>query len=405
MEKKIELASEKECCGCAACFNICPKEAISMKSNESGFLYPEINVDKCIQCGACESACPVLDELKPIIKTQPSACLIQHTDDRIRKESTSGGAFTAIAEVVISKGGIVFGAAMQEDFVVRHCCVEKKEGLSIFRNSKYVQSEIGDSYRRAKKYLLLDRWVLFSGTPCQIHGLLKYLGKKYDKLITVDLVCHSVPSPAVFAKYLELQLEKYPDINKIMFRDKTRGYDYSTMAFYKVDSNGNEKCLYRKGSESDLWFRSFLPGLCDRENCYQCIFQEYPRCSDITIWDCFTVKKLYPEFDDNKGTTSVVIWTEIGKKIIYESETIRKYDLPVDVFLSKINREKFKKLKINRDEMYRDLKILTAKDFFDKYRKATLKIKLKGIVREILYYTGLQSIAKQLKNSFGDRSE
>ena len=405
MEITIKLADLEKCCGCTACFNICSKEAITMKPAVSGFLYPEINNEKCIKCGACQKSCPALNTCKRIDKTQPSACLIQHMDDKVREESTSGGAFTAIAETIINRGGVVFGAAMHDDFVVRHCFVETKDGLSVFRNSKYVQSEIGQSFKQVKEFLLGNRWVLFSGTPCQIHGLLKYLEIKYEKLVTVDVVCHSVPSPAVFAKYLELQLERYPDTNKIVFRDKARGYDYSTMALYFKKNDGDDRCLYRKGSESDLWFRSFLPGLCDRENCYKCDYQEYPRCSDFTIWDCFTVKKLHPEFDDNKGTTSVAIWSDTGKKVLSECDNIRKHNLDINVFLSKINREDNEKIKVNRDIMYKDLNTLDANAFFDKYRKTTIKVKLKGTIRKMLYYTGLQSLVKQMKNRLGDRNE
>lgn len=407
MERVIELAKDDKCCGCAACYNACPVDAIKMEAALSGFLYPRIDYDKCIRCGKCQKACPVLNHISRETLTQPKACLIQHTNEDIRKESTSGGAFTAIAEVILRRGGVVFGAALDEDFVVRHQYVENENNLNIFRNSKYVQSEIGETYRKVKRFLNDKRWVLFSGTPCQIHGLLLFLGKKFDKLVTVDIVCHSVPSPAVFAKYMELQLSKYPDIRKIVFRDKSRGYDYSTMALYTYGANGKEKCLYRKGSESDLWFRSFLPGLCDRENCYQCEYQEYPRVSDITIWDCFTVKQLCTEFDDNKGTTSVAVWSQIGEDILLDSTSIRRHDLDIGVFINKINREVDKKLVIDRGQMYKDLHCLDAQDFFNKYRKSSIKVKLKGFTRSILYYTRLQSFVKRIVNSMsmGEKNE
>lgn len=401
MENKIQLADTQLCCGCAACFNVCPKNAITMKPAISGFLYPEIDEEKCIRCGLCQKSCPALDKIRRTDEIQPKAFLVQHIDEKIRRESTSGGAFTALAEAIIAKGGVVFGAAMQKDFVVRHCSVETVEELEIFRNSKYVQSEIGRTFAQVKEYLLANRWVLFSGTPCQIHGLLKYLHIQYEKLITVDLVCHSVPSPAVFSKYMELQLERYSGIDRVVFRDKARGYDYSTMAFYQTGTDGTSKCVYRKGSESDLWFRSFLPGLCDRENCYDCGYQEYPRCSDITIWDCFVVKELCSEFDDNKGTTSVVAWSDKAKNMINDCKNMRVHQVAVEVFLSKINREKDKKLNVDRKKMYEDLQAMNAEDFFDKYRKNTLRVKLKGIVRTVLYYTGLQSVVKQLRGRIG----
>lgn len=386
-----ELAKKNICCGCAACFNACPKNAIEMKPDETGFLYPVINTTLCIDCRKCEKVCPVLTPIKSRT-CEPHAYVGRHKDIRIRDESTSGGIFTAIAEYVISKGGIVFGAAMNKDFVVSHKYVKSIEELAAFRNSKYVQSEIRNTYCQCKECLDKGTIVCFSGTPCQIHGLCNYLGREYENLITVDLVCHSVPSPLIFKKYMELQKKRYPSVNRVVFRDKAWGYSYSTMALYE-----DSKCLYRQGSEADLWFRSFLPGLCDRENCYDCRYQSWPRISDITIWDCFVIDKLEKQFDDNHGATSVMTWTKKGSEIlksVHEKADIKEID--TSVFKGKIEREVEKKLSVNRKQMYIDAEQMSPEEFFRKYRPVTGKVRVKIIGKSILRKFGLIKIAKRI---------
>lgn len=181
-----------------------------MQPNEEGFLHPIIDYELCVECRVCEKVCPgliVRDNKNPHndVVSQPRTFIIQHKDDAIRYQSTSGGAFTAIAEEVIRTGGVVFGAVMTEGMKVRHIFVDTLDGLALFRNSKYVQSEIGENYKLARSILNTDRRVCFSGTPCQIKGLKSYLGKEYDNLITVDVVCKSVPSPLIFSKYVEFK--------------------------------------------------------------------------------------------------------------------------------------------------------------------------------------------------------
>ena len=386
-----ELAEKKLCCGCAACYNSCPKNAIEMKADETGFLYPKINQEQCVDCRVCESACPALKLIIPR-DCEPHAYVGRHRDERIRAESTSGGIFTAIAESVLEKNGVVFGAAMDDGFVVKHKSVQSKAGLFAFRNSKYVQSEIGSTYRECKSFLEEGKIVCFSGTPCQIHGLIKYLRKQYFNLITVDIVCHSVPSPLIFKKYMELQKKKYPSINRVVFRDKAWGYSYSTMALYD-----NQKCLYRKGSEADLWFRSFLPGLCDRENCYDCRYQKWPRVSDITIWDCFVIDRIEKEFDDNRGATSIMTWSDNGQSLIQEIQDradIREVN--ASIFTGKIEREMDKKITVDRKALYLDAQQMDPEEFFNKYRPTTGKVRAKIIGKTVLRKLGLINIVKRV---------
>lgn len=200
----IGINEKKNCCGCTACAEICPKNCIRMKPDEEGFLYPSVDESQCIKCNACDAVCPIQN---PVVEkeTTQKAYLVQHRDESVRLDSAAGGAFTAIATVVLQKGGVVFGAAYDENFHVRHSYVETVDELKKFRNSKYVQSELGDSFRLVKDFLQKGRWVCFSGTPCQIEGLSKFLRKPYENLVLVDVVCHGIPSPLVWDKYLEYQ--------------------------------------------------------------------------------------------------------------------------------------------------------------------------------------------------------
>lgn len=215
----IEIKEKVECCGCQACYNICPKNAIEMVADEKGFKYPKVNKDKCINCGLCEKVCPILN--KKTIENEPKVYACYNKNDEIRMKSSSGGIFTLIAEEIIKRDGVVCGAAFDEQYGLSHQFVESIEDLEKLRTSKYFQSSIEDTYRKTKEYLLNGRYVLFTGTPCQIEGLLSYLGKQYDKLYTQDIICHGVPSPKVWRKYVDYRLsidKKIPQ--SINFRDK-----------------------------------------------------------------------------------------------------------------------------------------------------------------------------------------
>ena len=387
------LAEKKQCTGCAACYSKCAKSAITMTADQTGFLYPSVKAEVCIECGACTKACPVIEDVDISINDPQAAYVLRHKDDKVRGESTSGGAFTAIAQTVLKRGGVVFGAAFNDEMKVIHCYVDNEGELYKFRNSKYVQSEIGNTFREAKAFLKEGRWVCYSGTPCQIHGLLKYLaGIDQSKLITVDLVCHCVPSPLIFEKYVDYQKKKLGNFNSLVFRDKGRGYSYSTMAIYKDGA-----CAYRNGSESDLWFRAFLHGFCDRDSCSECRFQKWPRQTDLTIWECFTVSKLAPEMDDNKGATSVIAWTDKGNGIIKDNESLDIIMVDPSVFRKKIDREHFDDLMtIDKQQMYQDAHQLDSVAFFNKYLPNTLTIKTKRVLRMSLYYTGLYGLVKKI---------
>ena len=208
----ISVTNKQNCTGCYACSSICPVAAITMEVDNEGFWYPVVNHSKCTRCGLCTKACPIIETAPhgSLNESEPEAYAAYYTDDQVRLQSSSGGLFTLLAETVISSGGVVFGARFDEDFNVIHDCVEKIEHLYELRGSKYVQSRIGNTFKQVRGFLECDRLVMFTGTPCQISGLKHYLGRDYDNLICQDIICHGVPSPKVWAKYISYRKAVLP---------------------------------------------------------------------------------------------------------------------------------------------------------------------------------------------------
>ena len=232
----IDIKSKQECCGCQACFNICPKNAIEMIEDNEGFKYPSINKEKCIKCGLCEKVCPYVNEYsKKQILNESIAYGGWNLNEEIRRISSSGGIFTAIAKYIIEKNGVVCGAIFDENLNVVHDIVDNLNDLKKMNGAKYVQSDMRDNLKKIKKYLDNGRLVLFSGTPCQVSGLNSYLNKEYNNLYTCDIVCHGVPSPKVFNKYKkELEKDNSSKISFINFRDKITGWkSYSFLVKFK----------------------------------------------------------------------------------------------------------------------------------------------------------------------------
>ena len=303
LETALEL-----CNGCHACYSLCPKKAIKMVSNTEGFLFPQINNDLCIECGLCEKICPVLN---PITKENEltAAYAIINNDEEIRLQSSSGGVFSVIAQDVIKQNGIVFGAKFDNDFNVVHGFTDSIEGLSDFRGSKYVQSAIGDSYKSCKNFLDEGRQVLFSGTPCQIAGLQSFLGKNYDNLLLVDIICHGVPSPLLWTEYKKTLEKKFASrIVKTAFRRKDYGWKQYSLAV--TFGNASEYCNTLR---QDSYLKLFLKDVCLRESCYNCKYKTEKRIADITIADFWGVQNEYPELDDDKGTSFVITHSDKGK--------------------------------------------------------------------------------------------
>lgn len=395
----INIKEKSECTGCTACKSICPQKCIKMRRDEEGFLYPEIDKEKCVNCGLCEKVCPVKNTKK--IEKKQQAYVFQNSDDEVRRESTSGGAFTAIAEYVIQKNGVVFGVQFDENFKVVHGKAETIEDLVKFRNSKYVQSEVGNAFEEVKQYLENGRMVCFSGTSCHIEGLKNFLRKDYENLILVDVVCRAVPSPLIWEKYLELKKKENSDIKNIRFRDKFYGYKYSNFVIF----NQEDKVTYHRGVESDPYLRAFFSNICDRPACYDCKFKKLERESDITIWDCFNVEKYDSRLDDDKGTSRILANSEKGQKVMKELAIHNKVlEIGVkeatDGFLAI-----FQPVKENarRKEFFKDANQLESKELFEKYFPNTIKVRIERCARTTLVRTGIYKKILNLGKKFRKR--
>ena len=285
-----------------------------MEADGEGFLYPKVDESNCINCGKCAKACPVLNPPQKAERL-PVGYAAYTKDETVRKNSSSGGIFTEIAKVVLQQGGAVFGAAYSDRFEVVHICVEDLPNLEKLRGAKYAQSNLRDSFLQTKHRLENGQTVLFSGTPCQIAGLKSFLGRSYENLLTVDFVCHSVPSPMAWEQYVRYRSGQDNNGNLpvvINLRNKETGwsrYQYSNVFAY---DNG---VTHMSPSGNSLYMKLFVGGYISRKSCEMCQFKGYNRCSDLTIGDFWGIWDIAPEMDDNKGTSLILIQTEPGEKL------------------------------------------------------------------------------------------
>ena len=324
----INIVNKSFCCGCAACVQICPKKCISLTEDTEGFLYPRVDKTKCIDCGLCETVCPFLSESA---EREPKAVYaVKNPNDDIRQESSSGGVFTLLAEKVINDGGVVFGVRFDEKWEVEFAYSETIDGLSAFRGSKYIQARVGNAFIDAEQFLKAGRKVLFSGTPCQVKGLLQYLRKDYENLLTVDFVCHGVPSPKVWRLYLKEEVERIarqgddgkntvlsskvmPNIKGINFRDKSSGwkkYSFALQLTEALAEGEQNSVLHTNKFYENPFMQAFLSDLILRPSCYMCPAKSGKSGSDITIGDFWGIEHIKPEIDDDKGLSLVMVHNE-----------------------------------------------------------------------------------------------
>lgn len=308
------LAERSLCMGCGSCAMICPHHCIIMDEDNEGFLYPNIDFQKCVSCGLCEKSCPIItNNAKRIYNTKSFAA--QNRNEEIRKNSSSGGVFYSLAVSFINQGGIVCAAKYSKNFEVVHDIATTKEQLLDYCGSKYSQSRLGRCFVEIKQFLCQGYKVLFVGTPCQVAGLQTFLKQSYDNLFLVDMICHGVPSPLVWENYLKERKQLDANTSKLIavnLRDKSTGwsnYSYSTRFEYQ---NGN---VYSVQQNNDRFMQGFIAGLYLRPSCSNCKFKGIERYSDITLGDCWGIWNQYPEFDDNKGTSWVMIHSKKGMKI------------------------------------------------------------------------------------------
>ena len=306
----IQLASHDTCTGCAACVSVCSKGCITMREDRGGFLQPHIDADTCIECHKCEKTCPILKPIEIPTDCETIAYASINKDDKVRAQSSSGGMFYALAKWTIEQGGVVFGARYNEWMEVVHDYTETIEGINPFMRSKYVQSRIGDTFKQAKQFLKQNRWVLYVGTPCQIGGLLAFVGKKCDKLLTVDFICHGVPGPGVWKRYLAESFNG-DEILTFNFRDKSEGWTPNQCIVTTTTSSTTIRTLLMENA----YFRGFRNDIYLRNSCYDCRFREYHRSSDFTIADYWGVQENCPEMFDNKGTSIVFVHSKKAEGI------------------------------------------------------------------------------------------
>ncbi len=383
----INIKNKKDCCGCNACVQICPIHCISTITDEEGFSYPVVDNTVCINCNLCEKVCPVITQNIP---RTPIVCYAaKNPNEDIRMKSSSGGVFSMLAERVINNNGVVFGACFNENWEVIHSYTETIDGITKFRGSKYVQSNIGNCYIKAKEFLNTGREVLFSGTPCQIAGLKRYLRKDYANLLTIDIICHGVPSPMVWHKYLS---DINPDtlhLQEILFRDKSEGW--KTFSFHaKAMQGGNTVTL----TKSRLYLEVFLKNICLRPSCHQCPTRSGKGNSDITIADFWGIDVVDSEFDDDKGVSLILPYSTKGLEIInslnldkreksINVDSKRNPNLHSDCKIPKCRTYFFKKLRKNNETLEQILHAVLKKESPSQLRLFAWRVKekLKSIVK------------------------
>lgn len=307
--EEMIAANRADCSGCEACANICPRNAIVMKRNAEGFAYPKIRRELCIACGKCDATCPALNFTKKIPEVFPKVFAAINPDEKIRRHSSSGGVFSALSEIILRGGGIVFGAGFDENFHVAHTSAKNLEELENLRGSKYVQSQIRNVYRQVKD-ALKSTIVLFSGTPCQCAGLKHFLGYEPENLLTVDIICHGTPSPALWENYIG-EFTHAHEVKHVNFRSKRNGWTTS-----HLEINFADQGHYLKPINQDFYGKNFLYGLSERPSCHSCKFK-FPNCkSDLTIGDAWGIQNFAPEMFDNRGTSVIFIHTTKGENFL-----------------------------------------------------------------------------------------
>lgn len=407
----INIQHKQDCCGCLSCVQKCPKQCISIYEDEEGFLYPKVDNSICIDCGLCEQVCPVLnqaEERKPI-----EVFAAKNPNEEIRKESSSGGIFTLLAEQTIDSGGVVFGVKWNEHFEAIHAYTETKDGLADFRGSKYVQSQTGDTFKQTEQFLKQGRQVLYSGTPCQIAALKLYLKKEYDNLLTVDIICHGTPSPGVFRWYLseELQMTVARQNNKktkfsnpssitsiakadilakeqgfkikdIRFRDKQLGWKKFSfvLTLESLSSIQNNNISISSPLNENTFLRGFLANIYLRPSCYACPAKSGKSGSDITLADYWGINSLMPELDDDRGISAITINSTKGQNALHSTDA-ELYTAPYEDLCAK-NPSLLHSCKIpeKRETFFK----FTKKNFFNHINRL-LKVSLIQRIKWKLY--------------------
>lgn len=363
----ITLKDKKDCCGCSACLSVCSNKAISFQEDNEGFLYPIVNKSLCNDCGLCNKVCPVLYYRELPKKASPIvyAAVNKNIDEYMN--SSSGGVFIVLADKIIEEGGVVFGAIYDDKFNVVHSYSETKEGCKEFQKSKYTQSEIRGVYKQIKEYLKKGRKVLFSGTPCQVAGLKLYLMKQYDNLLTVDIVCHGVPSPEIFRTYLKF-VGNGKNVKAIDFKTKNPNNRSTGLSIGLDDGTRYENRLITR-----VWNNLQFSNCIERPSCYDCQFTHLNRPGDITLGDYWHYDKVSPEFYPNQAPSLVLINTDKGNKLFDEIKGELFVELSDIKSCLQPNLKHPTTRSSNRDDFWKTYTTSSFKKTLNKYTTYSLK--------------------------------
>lgn len=393
----ITVTSKKDCCGCTACAGVCPLGCITMQADSEGFVYPVIDASKCINCGKCDKICPVQNR-EPETTPRKTAYIMRNNDADIVRNSTSGGATSAFCEAVVKEGGVVFGAVYDESFRVMHRCIDNAEQLELFRGSKYVQSNTEGIFAEVKKQLESGKKTLFIGTPCQVAGLKRYLGRDYDRLLTIDFVCHAVPSPMVWDLYRKTMEKKFgAPITSVNFREKSFGYHSSTITL--TFANGKKS---QENTLTDLMMKSFFDSISTRPSCHECAFRRADRVSDLTVFDCWNITRYVPSVkDDDKGYTAVLVHSDKGEELLKSvADKTVSYSADFDLLLQYCGVMALKNPPIHpqRDAFFEALNNGTGLEQAVKtYIPVKLSRKVFGKTKRTLHRLGILKLMKRIK--------
>ncbi len=328
------LASFSSCTGCTSCASMCPVGCIEMKPDKRGFLHPEIDKERCVNCLQCKDACPIVTPL-PLPGQRTIAYAGKSLDDDNRNHSSSGGIISELAKRIFQRGGVVWGAAYDETFSVKHTFAETMEQVAAFCGAKYAQGDLSGVFQCVKGQLESGISVLFSGLPCQTAGLLSFLGKQYENLICVDFVCHSVPSPLLWSCYKQYRSSVNghgePPIS-VNLRSKETGWSRYRYSVQFRFSQG----AYSAISTDDPYMKLFISGCLSRESCSTCRFKGVDRLSDLTLGDCWGIWDFAPEFDDDKGISLILVHSSIGSEMVEElGESCSVRRIPMEAALAR----------------------------------------------------------------------
>lgn len=372
-----------KCTGCGACVQICEVSCIRMEEDSDGFLYPKVDAENCIGCGACEAICPVAKPRGTIHKQTAYAAI--HTSDALLHASTSGGAFAAIAKYVYDKGGTVYGCAYDTELTAVHIRTGCMDELSALHGSKYVQSDTAGTYSEVQKDLQSGKWVCYSGTPCQIAGLYAFLGGKPDKLITVDIVCHGVPSPGYFRQFTTWLSKRHDaQITDVNFRDK-RNHGWSCAGTYSAKTGDHEKTADKILCHfSHYYYGYFLSGDIYRKCCYSCQYANLSRPGDFTLGDLWGAEGLDLGFTIDKGCSLILVNTDVARNIFPELE-LRTTKISVEL-AQVFNGQLVKPVPHSglREELYHEYRTLDPTTIQKKYFSRRKIQILKGFIKYLV---------------------